>query len=56
MNLEIGTVAAQSFSGNICFEFSVLVLFRANVEGRTEKFGRRGSERRRKIPVGRIEG
>jgi hypothetical protein len=26
MNVEIGNVAAQFLSGNICFEFSVLVL------------------------------
>ncbi len=26
MNVEIGTVAAQSFSGNISFKFSVLFL------------------------------
>jgi hypothetical protein len=26
MNLEIGTVAAQFFSGNICFQFLALVL------------------------------
>ncbi len=26
MNVGIGIVAVQSFSGNICFEFSVLVL------------------------------
>jgi hypothetical protein len=31
MNMEIGTVARNSFSGNICFEFSVLCL--CSVEG-----------------------
>ncbi len=30
MNVEIGTGAAQSFYGNICFEFSVLCLLSAH--------------------------
>jgi hypothetical protein len=29
MNVEIGTVAGNFFTGNICFEFSLLVLFSA---------------------------
>jgi hypothetical protein len=29
MLVDIGTVAGNLFSGNICFEFSVLVLFSA---------------------------
>jgi hypothetical protein len=32
MNVETGTVAAQFCSGNICIEFSVLVLCSAVVE------------------------
>jgi hypothetical protein len=41
MNVEIGTVAMQYFSRNIFLEFSVLFLCSVDVEGRTEKVGRR---------------
>jgi hypothetical protein len=35
MNVEIGTVAAQFLSVNICFEFSALLLCRAAKLGKT---------------------